>query len=826
MPSHGIGPIPARVMIVGEFYSDEDLRLGEPFTGEPGREMNRMLQEAGIMRSECYTTNVVNARPFKGDLTQWIAFKKKDISLVHVSMRDRYVLPLVVEGYQSLLTEIEMVQPNVIVACGNLALWALTGQWGILKWRGSVLQTDSGIKVIPMLTPAAVVREWSQRMPAVQDLRRVRHHMLSKEYTPPQYRFIVQPDLATVEETLGWLFLTLESGVPLWLDFDLETRLGHISCVGVSWSSQDAICIPLMSNGNRSGYWTLEEEAWIVWTLWKITCHPRAQVRWQNGLYDAQYTYRHWLFIPRGVQDTMISQHSLFSDLPKSLAFQASVYANNYVYWKDEGKDFNTGGREEKKGWVYNCLDCVYTREVGEMELQLIKQHKLEEVHERQQKLFWPVLTAMIRGVKIDLKRRQELIMEVQDELNHRQAAVVKMLGHDINPRSSKQMCTLFYEDLRQQPIMTRAKKGVPGHLTCDDEALQKIAAREPLLMPIVNAIADTRTLGVFLSSFLLKPLDVDQRMRCSYNIGGSASGKSAPKTFRLSSNENAFGSGTNLQNIPSEKSKSVGKALARTHTAMLGDPLSLPNIRSIFIPDPGFTFFDMDLDRADLQVVVWEADDAMLKAALRMGADIHLLNAFALDDRDPPPLEELVESHPRYSSHRGPLKHKREFAKVFCHATNYGGGPRTIAGALGRTVHEVDKAQKLWFGAHPGVKKWHERVKDQILRHRFVENKFGYRWYIFDRLDMVLPEAIAWIPQSTVSNVINEIWQRVYDTAPEVEVNLQVHDSLAGQFPTHRREPALAHLRRCSQVVIPYDEPLTIPTGIKTSTVSWGDCA
>ena len=84
-----------------------------------------------------------------------------------------------------------------------------------------------------------------------------------------------------------------------------------------------------------------------------------------------------------------------------------------------------------------------------------------------------------------------------------------------------------------------------------------------------------------------------------------------------------------------------------------------------------------------------------MLKTALHLGADIHLLNVYSLDGAEPPPLEELVETHPKYPDHRGPRKHKREFAKVFCHATNYVGGARTVAAHTGRSVHEIDKAQK-----------------------------------------------------------------------------------------------------------------------------------
>lgn len=252
----------------------------------------------------------------------------------------------------------------------------------------------------------------------------------------------------------------------------------------------------------------------------------------------------------------------------------------------------------------------------------------------------------------------------------------------------------------------------------------------------------------------------------------------------------------------------------------------TLPNIRSMYGPDPGFTFFDMDLDRADLQVVVREADEPDWIAAMLTGVDMHLLNAYIIAKKNPPPLDELVESHPKYPDHRIPLKHAREFAKVFCHATNYGGGAKTVAAHTGRTVQEIDAAQKYWFSAHPGIAKWHMRTFEQINRHRFVENKWGYRWNIFDRLEALLPEALAWVPQSTVGILINRIWTAFDENIPELQVLLQVHDSLAGQFPTHRAHYVLPLMEKYARIEIPYDPPLIIPTGVKTSPVSWGDCA
>ncbi len=835
------GPPNARIMVVGEAPGEEEARRLRPFVGASGIELEKMLAAAKIGRNECFITNVARERPKDNDIKHFFAKSKKaGIEAGMQQVRGKHVTREVIEGSALLKREIELVKPKVIIAFGNAAMWALTGEGGekigpptgIKKHRGSMYHenlTELACKVIPTYHPAYVLRAWNVRGQVINDIQRAARFRNGEPYPVPKWNFFIRPSFTTVMEVMQQLLGMLEQG-PLRLSFDIETKNGHIDCAGISWSLQDSITIPCMCKGNRQGYWGLEEEQAIVYYLYLVLTHPNAQVVGQNILYDCQYTWRHWHFVPRVVQDTMISQHSIFSDLPKSLAFQASMYANYYYFWKEEGKEGNKKTGEEAH-WTYNSRDCVYTDEVGQAELGIVEQMsargwpKLKEVHEFQQKLFWPVLQAMQRGVRIDQKKRSELIMEVQEHLGHREQFLVDVLGHKLNPRSNPQMTKLFYEDLKLPKQMTRAKKGVPARPTLNDDALQKLALIEPIVKPLINCIADIRTLGIFLSTFLMAPLDIDQRMRTAYNIGGSESGKSAPKTYRLSSSKNAFGSGANLQNIPSEKSKSLGKAAARGNVAALGDPYQFPNIRSMFVPDPGYTFFDGDLDRADLQVVVYESDDAMLKAALKLGADIHLMNAFVLEGKDPPPLEELVETHPKYRDHRGPLKMVREFAKVFCHGTNYGGGARTMAANTGRTVHAIDRAQKIWFGAHPGIKSWQERIKAQVTKFRFVENPFGYRWYIFDRVDSIIPEAIAWIPQSTVSVVINKIWMNIYEKVPEVQVLLQVHDSLCGQFLTRDRERLSEAIKANARIVVPYEDPLIIPFGLKTSEVSWGEC-
>lgn len=462
--------------------------------------------------------------------------------------------------------------------------------------------------------------------------------------------------------------------------------------------------------------------------------------------------------------------------------------------------------------WRYNCEDTVRTLECADVELSNIEKYKLQEVEKFQQSMFWPLLQCMQRGVRIDLEARREMDATLEAEMIKRQEWFKNVLGHELNPRSPQQMQALFYEDLRL-PIQYKKTPDGPRP-TLDDDALMAIQAKEPLVRPLVKTIQEYRSLGVFLSTFVRARLDEDNRMRCSYNPCGT-------RVYRLASKENAFGSGTNLQNIP------------KGAKAKEPEDLELPNIRKIFIPDEGFTFFDLDLQRADLWPVAWEANDVELKLALNLGVDMHCFNACTIYDIKGIPPEELVEEseqypngHPNYKEHRARIGYtKRQNAKVGAHAVDYYCQSRKLAQALGCSVHEADHFIRKWLGSHPGIEKWQHRTIKQVNEHRFVENKYGYRCYFFDRPESVIPEALAWVPASTVAVTINKAWHNIYSTLPEVWVLLQVHDSLAGQVPTHLLETLKPKMLQQARITIPYEDPLVIPIGIKTSEKSWGDC-
>ena len=242
----------------------------------------------------------------------------------------------------------------------------------------------------------------------------------------------------------------------------------------------------------------------------------------------------------------------------------------------------------------------------------------------------------------------------------------------------------------------------------------------------------------------------------------------------------------------------------------MVAQTINLPNTRKMFIPDPGKMLIDVDLERADAQVVAWEAGDEKLKAAFRAGADVHTTNAadaFQI-------AEEAV------------TKLQRQQAKIGVHATNYGAKPETVAEHTNMTLAEAILFQNNWFGAHPKILDWQENTKTELHKNKGTfRNVFGYEITFFDRLDIKrFHEALSWRPQSVVAIVTNIGLCNIDENLPEVQLLMQNHDSLLMQTDISNCPNIYTEIERQMAIEVPYNDPLIISTGLSISDKSWGD--
>jgi DNA polymerase-1 len=246
----------------------------------------------------------------------------------------------------------------------------------------------------------------------------------------------------------------------------------------------------------------------------------------------------------------------------------------------------------------------------------------------------------------------------------------------------------------------------------------------------------------------------------------------------------------------------------------VVASTIELPNVKRIFLPDPGWFLCDSDLAQADAQVVAWDANDKPLMDFFKAAKDdpeLDLHGANAADIFGGPPTKKN--------------KHRKK-AKAGVHAVNYDVRARTLATTLGCTIKEAQAFIDAWFTKHPAIYDWQRRIDTDLQTKRIITNRFGNRKVFFGRVKRALPEALAWIPQSTVALVVNRAWKAIEDlNDPDIQVLLQVHDSLVYQVRKGTFRRKLPLLEEAFKVEVPYDDPLIIPAGLDYSDKSWGDC-
>jgi len=558
-------------MIVGEAWGQQEERRQAPFVGQTGEELSKLMAETGISRRDCFITNVVAARPPYNELLWWFeatATARKQ----HVpALRGLYPKQIVLDGLTALYAQIKLVKPKLIIALGNYPLWALTESdfritdksghkvpTGIGLYRGSMLRTPAPLGNIPLLPtyhPAAIFRTWKWRSDIKHDLQARVPLALSQQWTEPNRAYVTRPSFEQVMAILAELAKRAEVG-PIYLSEDIETYNEHITCIGYAWSSCESLCIPFTDE--HGSYWSEEQETEIILTIRQLHSNPNIKTLGMNFLYDAQYIALYWGYKPTCFADIMILHHLIWPDKPKSLNYISSLYNAHHVYWKDEGhagigKVLGGSTFSFEQHWQYNCKDALATFEAWTHLDTLIERLGLQEQAIEQMRLFDIVLDMMLRGVRIDLERRKAIHSDLTAMIENRRSFLENVIDPTVWPRkkgaspwytSPKQQCALFYDVLGLPEIKRRGKKGRAGPRTCNDDALGRIGKREPVLRPIVTAIQELRSLRIFLKNFVDAELELDNRIRCSFDITGT-------RTFRWSSSTNAFGRGTNLQTIP-----------------------------------------------------------------------------------------------------------------------------------------------------------------------------------------------------------------------------------------------------------------------------------
>ena len=330
-----VGPLDAKIVIVGEAPGEEEERVGVPFVGPAGGLLNAFLAEAGIERAECYVTNVFKQRPPNNDLLSWCGSKKEVGGAAYpypvYKAPGKYILPeRATPALEELAEELSAIRPNLVIALGNTACWALLRTSGISALRGTInpCALVSGLKVLPSYHPAAILRAWDLKPIALMDFKKAAREARFREIQIPSRWICATPSRADLD-WFWWRWLQRAQIISV----DIETEKNTITCIGFSPSPTVSLVIPFFDKTKEGWhYWEKAEDERAAWLLVRRILESPSRKLFQNGLYDLQYLWRVAKIATNmgdgGGEDTMLLHHSLQPELQKSLGFMGSVYCN------------------------------------------------------------------------------------------------------------------------------------------------------------------------------------------------------------------------------------------------------------------------------------------------------------------------------------------------------------------------------------------------------------------------------------------------------------------------------------------------------------------
>lgn len=445
--------------------------------------------------------------------------------------------------------------------------------------------------------------------------------------------------------------------------------------------------------------------------------------------------------------------------------------------------------------WVYNSLDCCITSEVWE-EIHKTVPKETIPTYNFVNGMQAPAMCMALRGIKIDMAKRAQWIskletriIKLESQLNTLAKAV---WDKDLNANSPQQLLDFFYGTMKIPPEYKYDKTRKERVVTANRDAIEKIEAyfhARPFCFHIKRIRELKKQVGTLKTG-----IDDDNRMRTSYNVCGTETG-------RWSSNENAFGTGTNLQNWTDE-------------------------LREIFIADPGYKLAYVDLEQAESRVVAYLSGDENYISACESG-DLHTTVSRMMW----PGLDWSNEDQAHNAKVAKQIFYRdfsyRDMAKKLGHGTNYRGKPRTMAMHAKVEVKLVEEFQDIYLRKiFKGIDRWHTDLAQELQTKGHLTTPLGRTRFFLGRLwdDDTLKEAIAFVPQSTIGEILNEGMYRVWDRFDGecVRILAQAHDAILFQYKGEESE-ILPKIVSTLQIPIPVKgRVLVIPAKIEGVGWNW----
>lgn len=360
-------PLTKPVMVISDYPLQNEIDRDIPFSGASHLDLLNGLAKAGIHQKNIATTYLSYERPegenydFSSSFCKHKNLAGSPLTWIQLNhQKDCYVEESLWNEVLALVNEIKLTEPKLIILSGKWSFFFLTGLFplsktigsgkplgGLSTYRASICKMYEGFElpfetILYPVYPAIT----KHRLPELSPIMRwdslkagdIFNKLESGEktvdgYLNPEFNLIIGDTYSVVSGYLTKLSLELNKS-PIDISVDIETRHTTIDCIGIGYKPGEAICIPF-STLDSPHFWTEEQELDIITWIGEILTHDNARIIGQNFSYDAQYLWKFWLLKVHAKLDTMIANHVLHNKMRKSLDVLASVYCEDYTYWKN-----------------------------------------------------------------------------------------------------------------------------------------------------------------------------------------------------------------------------------------------------------------------------------------------------------------------------------------------------------------------------------------------------------------------------------------------------------------------------------------------------------
>ena len=345
----------------------------------------------------------------------------------------------------------------------------------------------------------------------------------------------------------------IEGGVPN-PEETTHRNLDGVTCIGISTDPSNAFTINLETfDDNTKGI--------VMREFNKLMSNPDIPKVLQNSLYD--YTVLAWLWRINAkniAHDTMLSGWEIYPELPKGLGTQASIWTLEpyYKFERTSGADLDPA-EKRKLHYTYCCEDAAVTLEIHRAHMAAMTPDQRKH-YDFNMSLIPSLQYMSLRGINYNVSAAKEKHSEIKSKMLELQIACNQHANMEINLNSPKQMCDLLYKRFGFEPQYMKEAGRKTTKLTANADAMLKIIIKQGANPhPFLACALGWKKLEGVRKQLELKA-DNDGRVRCSYNLVGTETG-------RLSCSGSVTGSGTNLQTITKQ-------------------------LRYLYQPDPGYYFF------------------------------------------------------------------------------------------------------------------------------------------------------------------------------------------------------------------------------------------